>query len=176
MPSSPSGGAERAGARAANSPPAEGDQLRLAQVVKAFDSGDLSTVLQLTEDLEQAEAFGLRGRALANLGRVEEALGVASRGAERYPVSAELHFLTAVIQLQLDKPAEALQAARRATCADPQLVAGHFLLGTVARRCGEERAAERSFRRVRSLCKACDAAQAMPLSESMTAGELNSVT
>ncbi len=90
----------------------------------------------------------------------------------RHPLSAELHYLQAVLWQAQDCSAEAETAARRAIYLDRSLAVAHFLLGVILQQRGDTEAAGRAYRNASQLCEAQPAENAVPLSEGETAGGL----
>jgi chemotaxis protein methyltransferase CheR len=143
-----------------------------AQARAAFAQGDYARAANLTEtptaDLPLAI---LHVRALANLemARAERACADA---AAIHPLATELHYLHAVLLLELGRDEEAARAARRVVYLDPTLALGHFTLGSILMRCGDRARARRSYRNARDLCATRPADETVPLSDGMPAGRL----
>jgi len=100
-----------------------------------------------------AAASALHVRALANLdpSTAERACAEASA---HHPLSAELHYLRALLLLDLGRDAEAAEAARRVLYLDGSLAAAYLTLGTILRRLGDREGARRAYRNARALCAA----------------------
>jgi chemotaxis protein methyltransferase CheR len=148
-------------------PPAPETQAR-----EAFDRGDYARAADLAAPLAaDLSASLLRVRALANLetGRAERACAEA---AERHPLAAELHHLHAVLLLELGRDDEAARAARRVTYLDRTLALGHFTLGAILLRRGDQAAARRAYRNARDLSASRPPDEPVPLSDGMPAGRL----
>ncbi len=110
-------------------------------------------------------------RSLANVdaGRAADHCAAA---VARHPLSAELHYLHAVLLLDQGRHDEAVQAARHVLYLDRTLAVGHFVLGSIFRRLGDHEAAWRAFRNARDLCRAQPADAVVPLADGERAGRL----
>jgi chemotaxis protein methyltransferase CheR len=101
-------------------------------------------------------------------------------GAERactealadYPLSAELHFLRAVVLVALGRDEDAIAALGRVIYLDRTVAVAHFLLGILLTRRGDRAAARRAYHNVREVCAARPADEVVPFSEGETAGRL----
>jgi chemotaxis protein methyltransferase CheR len=87
-------------------------------------------------------------------------------------LSAELHYLHAVLLLDLGKNDEAAQALRRVLYLDRTLAVVHFTLGAILRQRGDRAGACRAYRNARDLCAARPAEEAVPLADGEPAGRL----
>ena len=85
-------------------------------------------------DCAKAEpAFGLLARALANQGRLHEAIDCCNRWIAADKVNLGSHYLRAVILQERGAIDEAVQSFRTALYLDPRFVLAHFALGNIAR-------------------------------------------
>jgi chemotaxis protein methyltransferase CheR len=145
---------------------------RLAEARAAFARGDYGRAAELAEPLTtHPEAAALRVRALANVDP-EEAEAVCAAAVGRHPLLAELHYLHAILLLDLGREEEAARAARRVAYLDRSLAIAHFTLGSVLRRLGDADGARRSYRNARDLCAARPPDEAVPLGDGEQAGPL----
>jgi chemotaxis protein methyltransferase CheR len=113
----------------------------------------------------------LRIRSLANHD-VAEAERVCASAAQRHPLSSELHYLRAVLLLNLDRDREAIQAARRAIYLDRSLAIAHLTLASMLQNRGDREGAWRAYRNARDMCQICPADEIVPLSDGEPAGRL----
>jgi len=144
----------------------------LDEARSAFGGGDYARAAELTRGLTtDAVASVLHVRSLANL-EAAQAEQACAAAAERHPLSTELHYLQAVLLLELGRDEEAAWAARRVIYLDRSLAAGHFTLGSILWRRGDVAGAKRAFRNARDLCVARPADEIVPLSEGEHAGRL----
>ncbi|HZW30316.1 MAG TPA: CheR family methyltransferase [Isosphaeraceae bacterium] len=113
----------------------------------------------------------LRIRALANED-VAEAERACAAATEQHPLASELHYLRAVLLVDLGRDEEAIQAARRAIYLDRSLAIVHFTLGSLLERRGDRAGAWRAYRNVRDLCRAGSAEEIVRLTDGVPAGRL----
>ena len=141
------------------------------QARQAFAGGDYPAAVRMLEDDSAEEAILLRVRALSNLD-VALAEQACAKETTRYPLSAEFHYVHAVLLLNLGRAAEAARALRRVLYLDRTLAVAHFTLGTVLRGLGEKQGARRAFRNACDLCSQRPADELLPLGEGESAGRL----
>jgi chemotaxis protein methyltransferase CheR len=140
-------------------PPARPDQSLRASVAPARPPGaDWSEI-------------ALRVRALANED-VVEAERVCAAATEQHPLASELHYLRAVLLVDLGRDEEAIRAARRAIYLDRSLAIVHFTLGSLLERRGDRAGAWRAYRNARDLCRAGPAEDIVRLTDGEPAGRL----
>lgn len=124
------------------------------------------------EDLQLATSGGRDLTALTatirdtvNRGAPLQAEGMATAALHAHPLSPELHFLHAVILMELARHNNAVAALRKAIYLSPDLALGHFMLGSVLQRSGEIAAARRAYRNVLALCRSHAPDAIVPLSQ-----------
>jgi len=83
-----------------------------------------------------------------------------------------LHYLRAVLLLDLDRDREAIQAARRAIYLDRSLAIAHLTLASILQKRGDREGAWRAYRNARDLCRTRPAEEIVPLSDGEPAGRL----
>ncbi len=139
---------------------------------EAFARGDYARAAELTRGLTtDAGACALRVRALANVETAQAEQACAATAAH-HPLAAEIHYLHAVLLLELGREEEAVRAVRRVVYLDRSLAVGHFTLGSILFRRGDREGARRAYRNARDLCAARPADEALPLSDGEHAGRL----
>jgi len=151
----------------AAAPPPIADPLAAARA--AFGRGDYATAVALTRDLPDPAAAVLAVRATANHRGPEPAERLVAAALTRHPASAELHVLHAVLLLDLGRPSDAAQGARRALYLDRSLAMAHFLLGTALLRLDDRSGARKAFRNARDLCAPRPPAEPVPLADGQRA-------
>ena len=72
---------------------------------------------------------------------------------EQHRLSAELHYLHAVLLMERRRNEDALSAVRKTLYLDRSLAIAHFTLGTLARRMGDTELARRAFRNAHEMCR-----------------------
>lgn len=140
---------------------------------RAFPTG-LATPTQANEaadPLAETAACAARVRELSNRDFFEAAR-LCEASTARHPLSAELHYLQAVLLVQLDRHEEAARAVRRAIYLDRSLAVAHFTLGTILERCGDAAGACRAYRNARELAATFPASEVLPLSDGERADRL----
>jgi chemotaxis protein methyltransferase CheR len=138
----------------------------------ALARGEYAHAVALTRDLpDDAAGCALHIRALANLDP-DEARGACAAAAARHPLAGELHYLEAVLLVELGRDAEAARAVRRVLYLDRSQAAAHFTLGSILLRLGDPAGARRAYRNARELCTARPAEEVVPLTDGEQAGRL----
>jgi chemotaxis protein methyltransferase CheR len=144
----------------------------LEPVRQALARGDWTRAAQRADTAAQSpEAAMMAVRALANVDPPQAVIACAEAAA-RYPLSAELRYLEAVLLLGQGRLDEAERAVRQVLYLDSSLATAHFTLGLVLRRLGDTAGALRAFRNVERLCAALPPDTAVPLAEGERAGAL----
>ena len=121
---------------------------------------------------QDAEKLALRARALANLGRLEEARACCLEAVSKAKLDPHPYYLLACICQEQGQPEEALEPLRKALYLDPGFVLAHLALANVAQRlerCGES---QRHLGNVLSLLESRDDAELVPHGEGITVGKL----
>jgi len=144
----------------------------VADARAALLAGDYARAIRLTRGPQAAaEASALCVRALANVDPVEAERACAAAVA-RHAFSPELHFLRAVLLLNLGRDEEAARALRHVLYLDRSLAAAHFVLGAILRRRGDLEDARRAYRNARDLCAARPPDEVLPLTDGEPTGRL----
>jgi Flp pilus assembly protein TadD len=115
-------------------------------------------------------------RALANLGRLEEANGICVAALDRVRDVPELHYLHAVLVAQSGQFGESVLAARRALYLDRTMVVAQLALGAALVSNGETEAALRAFTVAERLLAAMPPEAQVPASDGEPAGRLLEMT
>ena len=145
---------------------------RLDGAKRALARGDYAQAVELSEPYSADPAACIvQVKALANLS-TEEAIHKCHAFTAQHPLSAELHYLHAVLLMELNLDVDAVQAAQRAVFLDRSLAIAHFLLGSILQRRGSLEGAKRAFRNARELAKTRPPHEIVPLSEHETASLL----
>lgn len=166
-PEPPSDVAAAAPSPAIASPP---DSLALAR--EALATGDYERALGLSRDEPGPESAEIAVRACANLDGTEAALELVATATKRYALSSELHFLHAVLLLDVGRLDDAAQALRRVLYLDQSLAMAHFVLGTLLSRRGEVAGARRAYGTAAELAGARSPDEPVPLGDGERAGRL----
>lgn len=118
------------------------------------------------------EALLERARALADLGRLEEALQLCEAALATDRLDPEGHLLLAAICQERGEIPSALQALRRVIYLAPDSAPAHFLLGSLLLRQGRPGEGRRAMETVVSLLGSVPHDEAVAGSDGLTAGRL----
>jgi chemotaxis protein methyltransferase CheR len=118
------------------------------------------------------ELWALEVRAVAEHRGNAEADRLCAGYLERHPRSTELHYLHALLLLELGRHEEAVKAARCVIYLDESSSAAYFVLGALLRRGGDLVGAARAYRNARDLSAARPADELVNLGEGARAGRL----
>ena len=124
------------------------------------------------EDSIDCAAWVSRVRALADRGASHGAETEALAALRVYSLSPELHYLHAIVLLELGRHEEAAGALRRVIYLDPSLALAHFMLGSVLARLGVTAEARRSYQNALDLCLRRPQEEILPLSDHEPTGSL----
>ncbi len=114
-------------------------------VVKEEQTSRESTTAETYTDLVN------KIRELADRGQVTEALSECREAIPGFKLSPELYFLQASILLDMDRSNEAIRSLKQAIYIDQDYIMGHFMLGNLYYRQGDNKSAKRYFNNTLSL-------------------------
>ena len=117
-------------------------------------------------------AFSLVARALANQGRLTEALACCDRWIAADKMDAAGHYLRAVVLLEHGHQDDARGALQRVLYLEPTFVLAHFALGSLARSRDRHDEADRHFANTLDLLGRLLPHDVLPESDGLTAGRL----
>lgn len=112
-------------------------------------------------------------KALADQGKLEEALALAEDALERFPVSEELLFLSSIVLTGLGRHVEAAQAARRLVFLDSTLAMAHYTLATALWAVGDRHGATHAYQQAIKACGLHAPDAAARFSDDLTYGQLS---
>jgi chemotaxis protein methyltransferase CheR len=121
------------------------------------------------------EDYEGRIRAFRSEGDAQAAKRESDEAIAKFPTACSLHFLRAMLLLDLGELEEAARASRRAIYLDRNLAMGHLALGTILERMGEADQASRAYRSAWSLLAARPSHEVVAFSENSEAGFLAEV-
>ena len=165
-------------------PPAEGEcsPSRFAAAESLYAAGqyaDAAALLQLVAGQTDAEhrvaALALLTRALANLGRVDEALAASERWIDADKLDPAAHYLHAMVLQELGDRTRARTSLQRAVYLHPDFALAHFALGNQARAAARHAEARRHYENAARLLRGHAADEAVAESEGLTAGRLREI-
>lgn len=117
-------------------------------------------------------AFSLLARALANLGRLAEALAWCDRWVAADKMDPAGHYLRAVVLLEQGDPGQARACLQRTLYLQPEFVLAHFALGNLARSRGKSVEAHKHFANALQLLRGQPPDDLLPESDGMSARQL----
>lgn len=120
----------------------------------------------------EPHACSLLARALANQGRLADALAWCDRWIEADKLDTAGHYLRAVVLLEHGRPDEARGSLQRALYLDPNFVLAHFALGNLARSRGQDDEAKKHFANTVPLLARLQPDDRLPESDGLTVGRL----
>ena len=116
--------------------------------------------------------FSLLARALANQGKLADALLWCDRWVAADKLDASGHYLRAVVLQELGDNDQGRRSFQRAIYLHPDFVLAHFALGNLARSHGKNNEADKHFANASHLLQGCRPGDLLPESDGLTAGRL----
>jgi chemotaxis protein methyltransferase CheR len=121
---------------------------------------------------EQPE-YSTLARALANQGKLVEALTWCDRWVAAEKLNAAGHYLRAVVLLEQGDPEQARRSLQKAIYLDPKFVLAHFTLGNLAHRVGRNMESDKHFANALHLLARLQPDTSLPESDGLTAERLS---
>lgn len=118
------------------------------------------------------QVFSLLARALANQGKLADALAWCDRWIAADKLDPAGHYLRAVVLLERGDPAQARFSLQRALYLHPDFVLAHFALGNLARSRGKTGEADKHFANALHWLRRYQPDDLLPESDGLTAGRL----
>lgn len=146
-------------------------------LAKAFKRRDYAEVAKVAEERlrndpsDETAAVALV-RALANLGRIEEAERACVAGLEKHKRSLDLIYLHSILLIQVGHDAQGALQARRALYFDRNMIVAHLALATALKNSGEVEKAQHALSNAETLLGNCAPETIVPYSDGETAGRL----
>ncbi|MDP2138888.1 MAG: CheR family methyltransferase, partial [Candidatus Didemnitutus sp.] len=137
-----------------------------------YDEAADTLLASLAGHTPESPVFSLLARALANQGRLAEALTWCDRWIAADKLDSAAHYLRAVVLLEQGGPEEARRSLQRAVYLRHDFVLAHFALGNLARGGGKAGEAGRHFGNARQLLARLQPDDPLPESDGLTAGRL----
>lgn len=139
------------------------------------DQGSNLTPSSSASDVvDDAEAEILLLRAAIGTTPPEKLRDVAAAMVERHPRVVELQFMNAVILMNQERDAEAMEAFRRVIYLQRELALAHVLLAVLLRRNGRESETSLALRNAARICDDRPADEPVPLGDGEVYGSLRS--
>jgi chemotaxis protein methyltransferase CheR len=121
------------------------------------------------------QAFSQLARALANQGRLAEALVWSERWIGANKIDPAAHYLHAMVLQETGEREAARRSLDRAVYLQPDFALAHFALGNLARADSRNSAANKHFANALHMLRVCPPDELLPESEGMTASRLMEV-
>jgi chemotaxis protein methyltransferase CheR len=158
-------------------PPRSARPTPLVVAASLFEQGHYSEaadiiIASFSERRPDHEAFSLVARALANQGKLADALAWCERWIAAEKMNAAGHYVRAAVLLEHGRPDDARRSLQRAVYLDSSFVLAHFMLGIVARQRGHDEEAARHFTNTLRLLRGLNPDDLLPESDGLTAGRL----
>ena len=152
-------------------PPAQNEHIAiLGQPAQATD---LEIIVKTEEQTEHSEILSIR--ALADRGKLPEALALCEEALVSDKLNPGLYFLRAIILQELNRIEEAGDSLKRTLYLDQNFLLAHFALANIVLRQGKAPAAKKHFENVLTLLKECKPEEILPESEGLTAGRFREI-
>ncbi len=114
-------------------------------------------------------------RAMANEGRLDEALNLCDQATGTYKLEAGLYYLKATILQELNRVDDAIVSLKQALYLDQNFVLARYSLGNLTIRQGNVEAGKRQYKNVLILLAGLGEDDVLPESEGMTAGRFREI-
>jgi chemotaxis protein methyltransferase CheR len=114
-------------------------------------------------------------RALANEGKLSQALAECEKAIIKEKLNPILHYLRAAILQEQNREDEAIASLKRALYLDQDLVLAHFTLGNLMLRRGNIQNTKKCFRNALSLLDLLKQDEILPESDGLTAGRFREI-
>ncbi|HEX9782415.1 MAG TPA: CheR family methyltransferase [Opitutaceae bacterium] len=119
------------------------------------------------------EEFALLAQALANQGRLDEALKWCDRWIAAEKLDAVARYLRAIVLFEQGTAAEAWRSLSEALYLRPDFILAHVAFGQASRARGHPREARRHFTNALRLLARCERDESVPESDGLSAGRLS---
>ncbi|WP_332739117.1 CheR family methyltransferase [Hydrogenophaga sp.] len=155
----------------------EAAQGSLASAESLYREGRYGEVVDTLLTLHSRRAHepatcSLLARALANQGKLGDALTWCERWIASDKLNAAAHYLRAVALLEQGDAGQARTSLQRALYLDHNFVLAHYALGNLERGRGKIREADKHFANALHLLRQCQPNDPLPESDGLTAGRL----
>ena len=136
---------------------------------------DLLLVAPVDAMRQLPRALSMLARALANQGRLTEALVWSERVIAADKLTAAVHYLHAMILQELGRGDDARRSLQRAVFLEPTFALAHFALGNLARESARDAEASRHFANALDCAGRLPPEEPLPESDGLTAGRLTDI-
>ena len=163
------------------------EQLEYFDIFKPIENKDLFSILepnplipdkiedkiyQPLEENKSIEKLSSLSLALANQGKLKEALDLADEAIDLDKCNENTYYLKALILQELGLITESMSELQKAIYLNPNFILPYFTLGNIARNQGKLQESKREFEKVLSLASQYDLNQEIPGSDGLTVGRM----
>lgn len=127
-------------------------------------------------DIATPHPLGYRAKALADQGRLDEAVDTCDQWIAEQKLEIAAHYLRALITMELGEIGEAAASLRRCAYLAPDEPMINFSMGNLERRRGQHGAALGFYRHALAVMSNLESGAAIAFSDGLTAGQLTSLT
>ena len=147
----------------------------LYQQGRYAETTDLLLASFAADEAPDPQAFSLLARALANQGKLADALAWCDRWIAADKLNSSGHYLRAVVLQEIGDNEPAGRSLQRAIYLDPDFVLAHFALGNLARKCGRVHEGDKHLTNALQLVRLRQTNDLLPESDGLTAGGLTEI-
>jgi chemotaxis protein methyltransferase CheR len=118
------------------------------------------------------ESMALMAKALANLGKLDQAKTWCEQAIHAEKLQPAHYYLLATIYQEQGHLGECMKSLKQTLYLDPEFVLAHFALGSFTKKRGKRDDSRKHLENARSLLLSMDPGDVLPHSDGMTAGRL----
>lgn len=124
---------------------------------------------------EKPKVMALLAKALANLGKMEEALKWCEKAVNAERINPGHHYLLSIIYQELGRLDESVKCLRQAIFLDANFIIAHFALGSIAIQQSQPDESKRHLKNALSLLLPMESDKMVPHGDGLTAGRLTEI-
>lgn len=121
------------------------------------------------------ESMALMAKALANLGKLDQAKTWCEQAIHAEKLQPAHYYLLATIYQEQGDLGECMKSLKKTLYLDPEFVLAHFALGSFTKKGDKRNESRKHLENARSLLLSMDSEDVLPHSDGMTAGRLREV-
>jgi chemotaxis protein methyltransferase CheR len=153
----------------------DGPQLSTSVVAAPAQTPTSDTPLVPSQTEQGSQQFSVLARALANRGKLADAVSWTERWIAADKIDPAAHYLHAMVLQEMGESEAARHSLHRAVYLQPDFALAHFALGNLARADSRGSAANKHFANALHVLRGCPPDELLPESEGMTAGRLKEI-
>jgi chemotaxis protein methyltransferase CheR len=144
--------------------------------LKSYSQGNYADVTEkLLENCHTSEEQVLLIRALANQGKLAEAMQSCTKAIAADKIDPRLYYLYATILKEKNLLEEAITSLKHAIYLDPEFILSYYSLGNIYKQIGNARNAKKYYDIVLSILNKCNQEDIVFESEGLTAGRFREI-